>query len=58
MERMLVEEAQEHGGNAAASTNAGGGGGSGYTNGSVNIISTSADNGDVYQVLHRLNYYK
>ena len=34
-----------YGGNAAASTNAGGGGGSGYTNGSVNIISTSADNG-------------
>ena len=34
-----------YGGNAAASTNAGGGGGSGYTNGSVTIISTSADNG-------------
>ena len=34
-----------YGGNAAASTNAGGGGGSGYTNGSVNIISTSSDNG-------------
>ena len=32
-------------GNAAASTNAGGGGGSGYTNGSVTIVSTSADNG-------------
>ena len=34
-----------YGGNAAASTNAGGGGGSGYTNGSVTIVSTSADNG-------------
>ena len=33
------------GGNAAASTNSGGGGGSGYTNGSVNVISTSSDNG-------------
>ena len=34
-----------YGGNAAASTNAGGGGGSGYTNGSVNILSTSLTNG-------------
>ena len=34
-----------YGGNAAASTNSGGGGGSGYTNGSVNVISTSSDNG-------------
>ena len=33
-----------YGGNAAASTNSGGGGGSGYTNGSVNILSTSSDN--------------
>ena len=33
-----------YGGNAAASTNSGGGGGSGYTNGSVNILSTSSNN--------------
>ena len=33
-----------YGGNGAASTNSGGGGGSGYTNGSVNIISTSSEN--------------
>jgi len=33
-----------YGGSAAASTNSGGGGGSGYTNGSVNIISTSSEN--------------
>jgi len=33
-----------YGGNGAASTNSGGGGASGYTNGSVNIISTSSEN--------------
>ena len=33
-----------YGGNAAASTNSGGGGGSGYTNGSVNVLSTSSAN--------------
>ena len=36
-----------YGGNGAASTNSGGGGGSGYTNGSVNIISTSSENDDI-----------
>ena len=36
-----------YGGNATASTNSGGGGGSGYTNGSVNIISTSSENDDI-----------
>jgi len=36
-----------YGGNGSASTNSGGGGGSGYTNGSVNIISTSSENDDI-----------
>jgi len=33
-----------YGGDGASSSNGGGGGGSGYTNGSVNVISTSSDN--------------